>query len=231
MNSENSIFNKEKENESFKPIRACLVEEENVDESTLSTIWKIRRNGEFVDYSGNEEVYKKRNIKNAGKETYAMSECTPENKYSNEYFNSTGIIIVGEEKNSKKQISFMTHQDPEKFLEDKKELFTKDLTDLIKIIKEKCKEKSIDAIIFGGNAGFREYQESIKFLGNIITKELGFEPTVMTGPKSILSKGDEPTAGYFDTQNRRLYIRRSKQASELNESYLPSEVKKQSSKW
>ncbi len=214
----------------FKPIIACLINDnERVDPQTEKTLYLIKKDGQSIDYYANKNFYELNNMRNSGKQTYVVSECNDKDKYSKRYCNCTGVILVGKDKNSNKQISFMSHQDPWKFLTNKKEEFTKDIIESIKKIKNETNEKSIDAIIFGGNAGNDEYKNSIKLLGDIITKELNFEPTVMTGPN--MNSWDGPTNVYFDTQNRRLYIERPPQESEHNENYLPSELEEKSTKW
>ena len=59
-------------------------------------------------------------------------------------------------------------------------------------------------------------------------KVFDFEPVVLTGPK--LDGGN--TNIYLDTQNRRLYLIRSKQLDQAtNESYLPSQIDSKKEDW
>lgn len=218
------------ENREMKPIRACLVDSEEIDSQTRNTIKQIEKNGQFVDWDGNKVFLRKNNLRNAGESTYVISESNKKDKYSKRYCNCTGIAIVGEKKDSNKQISFMSHQDPYNFLSNNKTKFTQDLVEAIKEIKNKTKKGSVDAVVFGGKAGNGdEYERSIRFITNILSQEFDFEPTVMTGPNTRIYENS--TKVYFDTQNRRLWIVRPAQKSEANENYVPNELDKKSRKW
>ena len=69
--------------------------------------------------------------------------------------------------------------------------------------------------------------KSIKFLTEIIKKELGFEPLVITGPKTI------PTTDcvFYDNEKRRLYLMRGKNDFNAMQSFTPSEIEKMRKKW
>lgn len=216
----------------FKPIIASIINSKEIDEQTKKTFLEIEEKGQFIDYYGKKELFDKNNIKNAGQKAYAISECNEKSKYSTGYYDCTGVIVVGEEKEGHKQVSFMTHQDPESILniDGRKEEFSKDLIDSISEIKNKIKEKSIDVIIFGGRYG-RNYKKSINELRDIIVKETAIEPIVMTGPNCNMDDRDDDTKVYFDTQTRRLFIARPTQYSEVNESYLASEIDNKMREW
>jgi hypothetical protein len=224
-------------NKDFKPTRACIIDDtKEIDSQTKEILLSIEKNGVYVNYIKDNDFFEQGIMKNAGESTYAISECDEKNKFGEDYCNCTGFIIVGEDKDSKKQISSMSHQYPDEFLKSKKKEFIKDLVDTVEEIKRRTKEKSVDVVIFGGNAGGNQnkynydiYKKSIKLIGEAFKKELNFEPTVMTGPNKGSWRGS--TKVYFDTQNRRLYILRPHQESELNESYLPSEIEEKSKKW
>ncbi len=216
------------ERKDLNPIRACILDIENIDPNTLKAINLIEANGVNIDYYGDEKIYYENNMKNAGKRTYVISESNNKDKYSHSYYNCTGIIVVGKNKEGE-EISFMSHQDPYEFLFDKKANFINDLSERIEKILQKVEKNDIDAIIFGGNRGDLGYQKSIKLIGNILREKLNFEPTVMTGPNFTNSQ----TNVFFDTKNRRLYIARDKRGTRSgpNESYLASELKKRSKEW
>ena len=59
----------------FKPVRACILDVENIDPETRKTLKLIEANGVNLDWYGGEEVYDKNNIKNQGRGTYLISEC------------------------------------------------------------------------------------------------------------------------------------------------------------
>ncbi|HNW71705.1 MAG TPA: hypothetical protein PKZ36_00145 [Candidatus Paceibacterota bacterium] len=205
-----------------KPITSCLCNKDELDAETKEMIENYKKNADGVS---------------------KISECNDHNKWSEESFlYCTGTIISGIEKNTNKNISIMIHRNPSKFLEYHtnntdviRENFLKKISESIKDIKERCEPKTIDCVIFGGNDGDDLYKKSITILGEICSKELGFEPVVLTGPKissEIINKERlNFTDIYFDNDNRRIFVVRTQQKSTANESYLPSEIKKQSKKW
>jgi len=234
--------------EGFVPIRASIIDKDNIDDFTEVIIKNIKQDGIDIDYSADEMIYKENQMKNAGKRTYVISSCDDRNKFSEGYYNCTGIIIAGKDKNGK-EISFMSHQDPVKFLGKVKDKFTEDLSERTEEILKKVNKDSIDAIIFGGKGDFEDpfsgiikefdknfdvspikgnYEDSIKFISNILKEKLGFEPTVMTGPNMLSG----PSNFYLDTQKRHLYIIRPYQENnKTNLDYLPSEIDEMSKKW
>jgi len=128
-----------------------------------------------------------------------------------------------------------------------KEKFIKDLRERLREIKEKCEGGTIDAVIVGGNymayAPESDYHDSIELLGEEIKQELGFESTIMTGPKTAPKDEDDHTYYdakqtvyydriYYDTPNRRLYIIRSSSVGDkTTESYKPSELEEKEKDW
>lgn len=192
----------------------------------------------LVDYYGNSEYWTKLKQKSAGKETYVISALDSLNKESRNYADCTGIVAVGVDKETGKNISFLTHQDGKKILtadgplKEVQKQFTADLRASLSELKDRSKEGSIDGVIFGGWAegfggGFypysaEEYKRSVQLIGNLFEEVLQIDPDVAIGPNA------EPTrSGYderdneiikdfdiqvvFDTINRRLYMVRPEQ--------------------
>ncbi len=113
-----------------------------------------------------------------------MSPIDNLDKLSRSFYNCTGAVVTGKDKNTSENISFLSHQDPEYFLdEEKKFRFARDLKRQIEELRRRSIEGSIDAVILGGQSTGKEYVESIKLLGHEISDLLGFEPVVITGPK------------------------------------------------
>lgn len=213
--------------EDVRPIIACLCDTKNLDPETSKVLDHIATTGQKIDYYGDTVDLDVRNIRNAGARTYVISETNTKDKYSEEYANCTGVAFVGTDKDTGEQISFLSHQDPEIFLDLYKKRFKKDLASAIQTHRERSSPGTIDAVIFGGNRSFgdlTEYAASIKNLSSICRKELGFDPTVLTGP-NIAESGR--TSAFLDTQNRRLYVvRPTQRENQTNESYLAEDVKK-----
>ena len=99
---------------------------------------------------------------NSGKETYVISPCDSQNKYSDSYLNCTGVVVSGVDKETGKNISFMSHQNPEWFLDGIGKTsgnsintnvvkFKQDLAKNINELKNRCISGTVDAVIFGGN--------------------------------------------------------------------------------
>ncbi len=59
------------------------------------------------------------NVLNAGQETYAISMIDSLDKYSKGFICCTGLVVVGKDKVTGKNISFLTHQNPKHFLYEK----------------------------------------------------------------------------------------------------------------
>lgn len=217
----------------YVPIRASLIDIDDVDDDTKASVRELQTSAVDIDYYEYQRYYTANNMKNDGHQTYVISDCNTANKYSREYYNCTGVIFVGQEKDGTKQISFMSHQDPDKFFYDSHEEFKRDLEERINEFYSKVKSETVDAIILGGNfkdkdAPLNEYIESIKFLSELTQDATGKVPTVITGPNQHPGE----TNAYFDTQRRRLYICRPFQENNIgNKDYMPSQLKEQSEQW
>ena len=176
-----------------------------------------------VDYFGDPISLVEKKMKNAGKNSYAISPIDDLDKFSNTFKNCTGLLVTGKDKETGKNISFLSHQDPGYFLnkEDNRRAFTSDL-----------RQRTVDAVIVGGNTQrsgkfHKDYLESIQFLSTEVTSVFGFEPVVMTGPKTVA--GGENVI--YDNEHRRLYVVRPEVGNETTESFLPSDIQTQQKKW
>lgn len=210
--------------EGIKPIMAGLIDLENLDEESVQRINEIRDSGENVDWFENSSALKERGMKNPAAFTYVISGIDGKNKFSESYGPCTGVALVGIDKKTGENISFLSHQDPEQFLAKYKNKFSHDLSKSIEKMIHECEPGTVDAVVFGGSADDPyEYIDSIKLLGEICKEELGFEPVVLTGPNDYYWKGGR-THVYFDTENRRLHIVRPPQGQKIsNQSFIPSD--------
>lgn len=198
-----------------------------------------------VDYYESPNNLKEQNYKNAGKYSYVISPIDNSNKFSEKFRNCTGLIVTGQDKSTGENISFLSHQDPHYFLtlKDNKNHFVEDLRQQLSALKEKCLEGTIDAIIVGGNyiedfGEFadeqqykKDYLESIALLSSEVSRSLGFEPIVMTGPKTFPDGGKDDV--YYDNEHRRIYIIRPSYdiGKESTKSFAPGDVDEQKKKW
>lgn len=208
-----------------------------------------------VDYYGKPEDLAKSEIKNDkfGHGGYVISPVDSWDKYSREYHDCTGLIMTGVDKITGKNISFISHQNPETFLDKNKARFKfgEDLNKQIEEIKQRCKGGTIDAGIIGGkygkikeydkfdpksNASMDEYMDSIKFVSEIVKKSVGFEPSLITMPKTkaLIEKQNIEDPGdmiFFDNDTRRLFIVRDKYDFGSDQNISPSELDKKRKKW
>lgn len=79
----------------------------------------------------------------------------------------------------------------------------------------------------------KNYLESIKLLSETAKKEIGFEPLVITGPKTEAKIYDHI---FYDNNHRRLYLIRDKvkdKEADFNtiQSFLPSEIEERKKNW
>ena len=231
----------------ISPIIACIGLKDyrgNIDEELSSDISRVLNTGNAlnINFNASQTELDKNNFLNAGEKTYVISEINSADKFGKELFNCTDLIATGISKETGKNISFISHQDPSFFLneeQNKNQLkFKSDLRQRLLELKDMCKFGSIDVVIVGGrfyqNIGDGEYVEStivkyppsIKLIGGEVKDVLGFEPIVINGPKTS-NKSDDI---YYDNEHRRLYFVRPKVNTDTRD-FLASDVDEQKDKW
>lgn len=99
--------------------------------------------------SEKEEMDAKKAL-HAGKSTYVISTIDELNKFEKEIYMCTVLIVVGKDKNSSQNVSFVSHQYPGEFLNDKKKDFIYHLQQRLLEFKEKCEKETMEAVIVGG---------------------------------------------------------------------------------
>jgi len=222
--------------EDIKPIFACIgkTKEHENQSKTLCRIFNNQsvKNVENINYSENPYSLEEKNIKNAGWRTYVISPIDSFDKFSRKYLDCTGLIVAGKDKATNENISFITHQDPTKFLDDKKEIFIKNLEEHLDEIKKRSAEKTIDVVIVGGNFLNKEdynenYIQSIKLLEQEIFKKFGFYPVVAIGPKTT---GGLDTI-FYDNKNRRVFIGRNSGETSFTPGYISKDLEKNTKNW
>lgn len=229
--------------EGVPAIMACIGTPEEFRESTgpEAGLWKYASDipeADNVDYHGHPDVLVKQNFKNRGKDSYVISPIDSLDKFSRSFVNCTGLLVVGCDKKTGENISFLSHEYPEYFLDSKtnRNSFLSDLRERLAELKERCGEGTIDAAIVGGNyfttgrkpKDFqKDYLESIELLSAETAKALGFEPVVMTGPK-VISGGEDV---FYENKTRRLHILRPEVGDSSTESFAPGAAKDQEKKW
>ncbi len=182
-------------------------------------------------YAACLNVFSQDRVTNETSKVGVLSDVDGSNKFSAEFRNCLGVVVVGSQGREEHQ-SLLIHIDPIYFKGDATE-FSKLLSVKLEEIKAKTEEGSMDALIFAGRipdsdlkADFdyelEHYQSAITKLGDLLTTSLGFEPVVIP-PKPANHK--QATTVYFDTSNRRLYMAQSQVSREsLQKPFLPSSV-------
>lgn len=134
-------------------------------------------------------------------------------KYSNNFQHCTGLVVVGRDRLSNENISFITHQDIEQSSGgDVQEKFVSNLRVRLNEIRTRCIPGSFDAVIVGGVDFWGEsksyfYIDKITLLDKEVEECLEFKPTIINGPKGKKWEHDYDSI-YFDTKNRRLFLMR-----------------------
>lgn len=147
---------------------------------------------------------------------YAFSGLNARDKFSENYVNCLGTLLVGQEKDSEQCLSLLIHNMPTPLLPSW-DVFKQRLTQQVQAFLQKINPPTLDMVLFGGNyfpsesslyKNFqKDYETSVQKLTQVLHKTTGQIPTVITGPNLI----GEKTHAYFDTQKRRLYIHRFQQ--------------------
>ncbi|MCX6739141.1 MAG: hypothetical protein NT098_03785 [Candidatus Parcubacteria bacterium] len=199
---------------------------------------------ENVDYYAKPTEWKNINAKTAGTETYVISSVSSRDKLTRYLYDCTSVFAVGREKKTRKNISFLSHQDPTKFLRERyREQFTNNLTDSLTELKSLCVRGTIDVVISGGmflpdlpDAEWcwddarrvrKMYKQSISLLSEIIVEVLGFEPVVICGPKKV----ERSDSVFCVNKTRHMYIARPQVENTMTESFLPQYLDIQEEKW
>lgn len=233
----------------IKPIIACVGNERQfINNPGDNPHFSARRDrllraAHNVDYYGNPKRLAENNFKNEGFNSYVISPIDSLDKFSDSFLNCTGLVATGQDKETGEEISFLSHEDPRYFLNNQnQDTFTDALNRRLHELKMRSTEGTIDAVIVGGNyftddssigdasKPYREdYLASIKLLSKEVSKVLGFEPVVITGPKT--SPGRSKDHIYYDNKERRLYVERPVVGDASTESYVASKLEEQEKKW
>lgn len=208
-------------NEGVKPIMVCIgrPEEFGDDLGLLSKIAPLEAGlpdptVDSIDFFEDPFLARRKGFKTAGERTYVISTLNGLDKFSGDFIDCTGLLISGTEKGTGRQLSFMSHK-PSVDMTASVSQFSKDLVDSLKQAKEQCKEGTLDAVIFGGrykgavggnvHPNTKAYLDSVDLVSRTVEAELGFEPTVVGGPK--INPGTDTV--FFDNMKRRLYLIRA----------------------
>ncbi|MFA6190438.1 MAG: hypothetical protein WC711_02970 [Candidatus Staskawiczbacteria bacterium] len=215
--------------EGVKPIIACVGTKEQYGEQ-VSEITQMAVNVDYYADSSNidEDWYKNEGTRPG----YVISAIDEFPKFTEKLYGCTSLVAVGIDSKTGKEVSFLTHQDSYRTIN---EPFQKDLEKRLRELKMQCREGTIDVVIVGGELNPKKmkamfYQESLEALSSVVEKSFGFSPVVACGPKEPGSGFDYDNA-YFDTENRRLYMIRPESKNLYNDSFNPGQINEVNEKW
>lgn len=127
----------------------------DLPKALIEKVNQIKRTSNYLDYekAQKQDELWEQGILSGGDKTYVFSQTNKQDKYSDNYLDCTGLLIAGKRKKDKEKISFITHQDPKFFIENKenKKHFKNKLNEKLASFLEECDLEAINPIIFGGN--------------------------------------------------------------------------------
>ncbi|MFA5870436.1 MAG: hypothetical protein WC842_00910 [Candidatus Paceibacterota bacterium] len=229
--------------EGVSPIIACIeTPNQAFNDHNIKDFLKNSTKLTDVDYFGDSIEQKVRGFKNMGDGSFVISPIDSSDKFSQKFLDCTGLVVAGQKKETKENISLLSHQNPAHFLNEEfwKTNFKNDLRQQLQELKKKSVDKTVDVVIVGGNhflngeySNSKEYRDnyldSIKQLSEVVVEVFNFEPVVITGPKTV--RGRQTDDVYYDNEHRRLYIVRKDIGDTTTESFLPRDIEKQEKKW
>jgi hypothetical protein len=194
-----------------------------------------------VDLDGGDlDSLKKNGFKNDGIASYLISPISEIDWFSDHLLSCTGVVAIGKDKVTGKEISFLSHQDPGYFIDgedDKPEIFSRELKESLEELKLRSQSDTVEVILLGGNYSNtyekedyqkKHYKQSIEKLRQIVHDSLGFDPKVLTGPNNKI--GSE-TVITVETQKRKVWIERSKQPPKFDQSYMANSLSEKEEEW
>jgi len=184
MEGEQNIISDTLEGPRLKPgIPAITIEAESDERDFGDALW--------ADYDFGDDPEK--GIISGGPESYVISPVTSENLFSDKYLNCLGTIGIGRDAITGKEIAFISHQDPEFFLNrgpEQTKKFETDFKNIINDLVAQSQEGTIEIVLFGGNdtpddpssKKSVDYTKSIELLKTFVQEVAGFKPKVLQGP-------------------------------------------------
>jgi len=217
--------------EGFKPIMACVGTRSQYDKE-IEALEEMENVGHNADIDAHPDLLEMRGFKSAGLETYVMSPVDEKPKFTDGVLDCTTLAVVGNEKDTGKPLSLMTHQNPNYFLKKFEKDFDEDLRSRLQEIKDRCTHGSVDIVIAGGKfiygVGPENYKKSLEKISGIVQDMFGFDPLVICGPKFPRAASDKV---YLDAKDRRIYIIRPENSYFSNDVFQASKVDEKIKEW
>lgn len=237
VDRESNALHNEHLAEGVRPVIAAIVDSKWADRVTMAAIRKIRQEGECADYFDDWEEIRRRDGKLQASNTFAFSPISSRDKYGPELYNCLGVLFVGTDRETRREISMVAHADDEALLGQFEEEFADAFTEKAHEFKRRVVPNTTDVVLFGGqsasgkySAGEHDYERAIDALSSLVKKNLGFAPPALTGPN--IAEGADATYMYFDTSNRRAYLARKEQPGHMtNQAYHPDDIEQAQRQW
>lgn len=212
--------------EDIVPLMASIGTTENFTETTYADLPATD-----IDFYSDTDDLDRAGIMHDGYATYVISPVSREDKKTSRLRNCTGLAVIGVDAETGENVSFLTHQSTGFTGQRLKNIITAIAVRLGEL-KARCENDTVEVVLFGGNyvnshpATQVDYSAMVDALSEQVIKVLGFELTVIVGPKII--PGSD--AVLLDTKHRRLYFSRSSSEQD-NTSFLASALSDKREEW
>lgn len=235
-NTTESILHSSETDKIHQPPLVCLVDSGHIDGMTQKNISEIEKSGEYVNFSGDRSFTKEYHMLNQDRGTYIISNINEKDKYSKSFFNCTGLVGFGIDKDTKQVVSFLSHQNPDSFLGVHKTDFIQDMKKTLLAFNEKIVPKSMSVMGFGGHYDEeyqKEYLSSCAMLSKLVQEYTKKELEFITGPNMAFKKDEHgvvtglegPTSIFVNTKNKRIFLLRPHQENNtLNHNFTKKEI-------
>ena len=155
---------------------------------------------------------------------FVISEITSENKYSLEYYDCTAIVAIWKDKETWKNISFLSHQAPDSVMWT---MFQESLKDMLEELLRRSEKWSIDVVILWGDSKqkYTVYRQVIDKLWQLIEDVIEKDPYVLWWPTNKNYEWHRLWKDIFvDTKNRVVHYYKSHYDLSSNKDFPSIEV-------
>lgn len=201
-----------------KKILACLETHSTLTPESTEKILQIKKRGINVNWGAPTEELEAGGMSHGGELTYVLSPVDSNDKYSEDYVNCLGIIVVGRNPEND-NVSFAGHINADViFSAGLEKKFSEDFIKHLRVLKERTVPGSVDIVFLGGEYPIKQiknmapqslaeywdkYEKAIKKIRDLILSTQIPEPAIAIGPKVDILQG---TSAYFSNHERRLYV-------------------------
>ena len=186
-------------------------------------IARSMRNAEYVDYYAPPEIMDKMGHLHTGKDGYVVSGINSHDKFSDLLAGCTGIIAVGTNKETRKNISFAAHQSPEALglgvgslvvdYSPTRNKFKQDLSQRLSELRTMAEPKTVRIAVFGGmvhESELANYKQNMDAVAALVHELVGLHPSLIKSPNRAHAElegyANEFTDVLFTNKQRHLYI-------------------------